>query len=639
MVHPLIGAAAGAYSAKKAFDFLGFGDDEEDQGPRRSLGELLREKGILLPNDIRFLKEKGILPEDYASYIEGSPSSQKSHYYDYESHYNKHYKSGGAVNKKSDPSLLVHLNKEECRSFDLLQGGMKVLPVDDEFSQRMAALGFPILEGQIRDYRPLAKVIADPAVKKIFLYILTKMDEEGEDSPELEHYYELGKKGSGHFKDVPEHDPELKHLADQGTSGDTEIVYMPLSVCDFMDGIRGKPKTNQNTGFPEYGGLFGNFFKGNPVRSIARVVGTVGGFMIGGPAGAMAGNALGRMATGQKPMDAMWASAPNFLYGVGAQGLGHLAGTYGTGALATMGNSVAGMGGSLSSAGMLNSLTGGSGTGAGAVGTAGKMSGGELELLESARKSAGLVPSSSGSGGILSSLFGGGNGSSLLSTAAPLALAAYGAHSLGKGRRDEMAAWEKENQRARREREEMRERLGMNDKLFPLQDDNEFIEKPDFEKMSKRHFKKGGLTPTQKKGHQLNNYVAMSESYNGKNKGQLDNLKKKLPINGYIIPADVVSMVGDGNTNAGQAILKKEEQKVLKKYKGMRVNKKLATLKAKTSDGEHQFSPLYVTLIGGHNNDKGSKKLDYALQNIRHEKIQNGVHLQPKAKPFESYFR
>ena len=136
--------------------------------------------------------------------------------------------------KKDDPSLLVHVSKAECKAFDLLQGGMQVIPVDDEFSKRMEALGFPILEGQIRDYRPLAKVIKDEAVQKIFLEILTKMDKEGEDSPELEHFYERGKEAAGSFEDVPEHDPELKHLADEGTSGDTEIAYMPLSVCDFL---------------------------------------------------------------------------------------------------------------------------------------------------------------------------------------------------------------------------------------------------------------------------------------------------------------------------------------------------------------------------------------------------------------------
>ncbi|CAN5950566.1 unnamed protein product [Sphagnum jensenii] len=207
---------------------------------------------------------------------------------------------------------------------------MKVIPVDDEFTARMASLGFPMEEGQIRDYRPLSTVIEDPAVQNIFSDILDKMNTEGEDSPELEHYYEVGKKTTGQFKDVPEHDPELKHLAEEGTDGDTEIVYMPLSVCDFMDEIRGAPKTNENTGFPEYGW--------NPFKSIARVVTTVGGFLVGGPVGALAGNALGRIATGQKPGSALMASLPNALYGAGAQGLGSLAGNFLPGAAGQMGN-------------------------------------------------------------------------------------------------------------------------------------------------------------------------------------------------------------------------------------------------------------------------------------------------------------
>lgn len=392
---------------------------------------------------------------------------------------------------KKDPSLLVHLNKEECKIFDFYQGGTKVIPIDDEFSIRMETLGYPIVDGQIRDYRPLAKVMKDPKVQKDFFNVLEKRQIEGKNSPGLKSYYEIGKEAVGKFENVPERDPALKKLAKEGEGGDTEIVYMPLSVCDFLDSLRGKPKTNSKTGFPEY----------------------------------------------------FW------------------------GSLASIGLQAAGM---------------------------------------------------------------------------------YMAHSghqkMNHGRQEEIASWERENKLARAEREQLRKRMGVYDAMHPLTEglypaqDQSYYQKLG-EYPSQKEFKKGGLTKNQEKGHDLHNYVDVSEAYNGKGKGQQDNLKKDLPINGYIVSADAVSMLGDGNTNSGLALLKKIENRIKSNYQGKRINKKLTTIKGKTSDGEYQFSPLSVTLMGDGNNDKGSAKLDRAIAELRIEKKSNGPHLSPKAKPFESYFR
>lgn len=636
MVHPLVGAALGAYSGQKLYQGL-FGDDEESPGP-----SIISKIFDRLRNDPARLDQMlgGRLSE----------SEMPSHKH----HKNKHlyevspiqkFKEGGDIesldflNKKKDDNLIVHVNKEECKAFDLLQGGPQFIQVDDDFSRRMQALGVPI-HGKIRDYRPLEEILQNPEIQKVFAAVLQKMDKEGPDSPQLEPYYQIGKEALGEmeggFSDPSQKDPELSFLEHEGKEGDTELAYMPLFVCDFLDSIKGEVSTNPTTGFPQYGGNFS--------KSIVRVVTTVAGAIPGGPLGAAAGNFAGRMLTGQSPGKAIMASLPNAAYTAGVQGVGSLVGQYGPASLAGYGNSIAGMGGNWSTANMLNNLigTGGSGT---AASVAGATAAGTPGSVASAASGA-TAPTATGGGGLFGSLFGGGSGSgsllSSLATPAALALGAYGIHNIKKGKKEEVAAWEKENKRRKEELEEARQRAGFNDSLAPLQgniyEDRQRDMMDYYKNKPAPNFKKGGH-PHFGKNKELVNFVDVSESYKGKGAGQADNLKKKLPVNGYIIPADVVAMVGEGNSNAGQDILKKMEARLKSKYNGMRVKKKLATVKGNTSDGEHQHSPLYVTLLGQGNNDMGAQKLDKAIEAYRVDKTKNGPHLQPKSKPFDHYLR
>lgn len=505
--------------------------------------------------------------------------------------------------RDKDPSLLVHLQKDECKAFDTLQGGIKVIPVDDEFSQRMHALGFPV-QGQIRDYQPLAKVLQNPEIRKLFEEINEKIHS-GEDEEQLNHFYQVGKEVEGKYHDIPENDPELKQLSDAGIEGDTEIAYMPLSVCNFLDKLRKEPpKTNPKTGFPEYGGL------GNFINSIVRTVTTVVGAVAGGPFGAVAGNSLGRMVTGQKPGSAMMASLPNALYAMGAQGLGSAMGSYLPGAAGSFGNSIANMGGNLSTANMASGLG---------------------NMMGTASNSIPGMTAAGGAGNILS----------ILGKVAPLAMTAYGVHSLNKGRKEEKSNYEQERERLAREKEEHRRHMGYYDSLDPLQETGNFEDEAKYysDYAKKPSFKKGGLARPRMINIAKEDYVNHSQSFKGKSKGQQDNLKKDLPTKAYIIPADVVSMNGDGNTKAGQDLFKKFEKKVQSKYTGMRVNRKISKMKAMTSDGEYQVSPLTVTILGKGNNSHGAKMLDSALPAIRADKMRNGTQLQPKAHPFEYYLR
>lgn len=541
-----------------------------------------------------------------------------------------------------DQNLLVHLNKEECKYFDELQGGMRVIPVDDQFINQMASMGISIPEGQIRDYRPLAEVIDNPDIKEIFALVISNSDSSGNPSKELKRI--ASEEAAPKFVDVPEDNPKLKYLAKEGRRGDTEIVYMPQSVCDFLDELKdGPPSTNPKTGFPEY-----SWWK-KILPTVVRVIGTVGGAILGGPIGAGLGRAGAGMLTGEKPKEAL---KQGVVHGAGAFGLG-AAGALGAGlgagvgGLATGQNPMealqTGMRGGLYGLGAQTMGAGGIGpfgslgSSLGFGGNAAGSAGGTLPTIaaqnvgKNAVQSLATQGSTPASGG-----FFGGTGLGLnAGTLLPVAATLYGANMLQKGRKEELQAWKDENARVRAEKAEMRRKYGMDVDLPGLESINEEIPEND-ERSRFSYYKKGGKISKGK--HDLSDYVSVSEAYKGKTKGQADVLKKDLPQKAYIANATATAHIGDGNTPAGLGIFKKFEDEVQKYYKGARVNKKMGSIKAKTSDGEYQFSPLTVTLLGDGNNSLGADRLDSAIARLMKEKASNGAKLPPKAKPFEAYF-
>lgn len=385
--------------------------------------------------------------------------------------------------QEKDPSLLVHLNKEECKAFDLAQQGSHFIPIETSFSERMKALGFPIENDLIRDYRPLASVIKNPGFQKSLRTVLENIDQEGQMSPSLEPYYQEAHHQE-HFDNLSEHDPIVKDLMKAGEGGDTEIVYMPLSVCNFLDTIKGgEPKTNPKTGFPEY--FWEDFL----------------------------------------PM--------------------------------------------------------------------------------------------------------------VFSTAVSLWGADEGMNQMERGRNEEIAAWERENARERAEREERRRKSGFYNSLDELPD--EFKRGGSLNSQRKESHKKFFSGYFKKNSPLKEDLVDQSEFYKGSGKGQQDNLKKKLPINGYIVNATAVAHLGDGNSDAGRKVIQKYENKLKRTYKGPRIKKKLKTTPGLTSSKEYQLSPLTVTLIGKGSNQRGSHKLDQGIARLMQQKSQNGSKLPPKAHSFETY--
>lgn len=540
-------------------------------------------------------------------------------------------------------NLLVHLNKEECKYFDELQGGMKVIPVDDVFINRMASMGIPVTEGQIRDYRPLAEVIENPDVKQIFALVVSNSDSEGNPSKELKEV--ASEEPAPKFVNVPEKDPELKSLAKKGRRGDTELAYMPESVCNFLDELKeGPPSTNPKTGFPEY-----NWWK-KILPTVVRVIGTVGGAILGGPIGAGLGRAGAGMLTGEKPGEALKQGVTHGagVYGFGAAGpLGAGLGA-GVGGLATgqkpmealqtgMRGGMYGLGGDIMGAGGIGPFGSiGSRLGLGGAQTAGSVSGAlPTVAAQNVGKNAAQSMATQAAAPASSGFFGGTGLGLNAATLLPLGATLYGANMMQKGRKEELQAWKDENARIRAEKAEMRRKYGMDVDLPGLERINEDIPEND-ERSRFEPYKKGGKISKGK--HDLSDYVSVSEAYKGKTKGQADVLKRDLPQKAYIANATATAHIGDGNTPAGLGVFKEFEEKVQKYYKGKRVNKKVGSIKAKTSDGEYQFSPLTVTLLGDGNNSLGADRLDGAIARLMKEKASNGAKLPPKAKPFEAYF-
>ncbi len=107
-----------------------------------------------------------------------------------------------------------------------------------------------------------------------------------------------------------------QQLSAYGRGPDTMLAHISPDEAQFIDQIQGGRKTNPMTGLPEYS-LFGKILK-----AVVRVGAGIGGFMLGGPAGAAAGSAAATKLTGGSWKDALKAGAFSGIGSGVAQGLG-----------------------------------------------------------------------------------------------------------------------------------------------------------------------------------------------------------------------------------------------------------------------------------------------------------------------------
>ena len=84
--------------------------------------------------------------------------------------------------------------------------------------------------------------------------------------------------------------------------------------------------------------------------------------------------------------------------------------------------------------------------------------------------------------------------------------------------------------------------------------------------------------------------------------GRTDHLAMKVPEGSYVVPADVVSALGQGNTLSGQKVLQGVFPEGTKPKKG--------TVPIMAAGGEHVIHPDAVKRIGGGDINKGHNLLD-----------------------------
>lgn len=125
---------------------------------------------------------------------------------------------------------------------------------------------------------------------------------------------------------------------------------------------------------------------------------------------------------------------------------------------------------------------------------------------------------------------------------------------------------------------------------------------------------------------------------NGASGGRADKLPIKAPAGAFVVPADVVSSLGQGNTLAGQ---KKLSGRFPKTGVGGQIGKKIKTpagmsfagggaVPIRISDGEFIISPDHVAELGGGDIDHGHAILSAFVKHTRAKTIN---HLKTVSDP------
>lgn len=110
--------------------------------------------------------------------------------------------------------------------------------------------------------------------------------------------------------------------------------------------------------------------------------------------------------------------------------------------------------------------------------------------------------------------------------------------------------------------------------------------------------------------------------------GRADELPISVPSGSFVVPADVVSSLGSGNTAAGMDHLQKQFA-----HSGTgRANGGAVPVPIKISDGEFVISPEDVATIGGGDMAKGHKTLDAMMVKLRKDHIKTLAALPPPSK-------
>jgi len=112
----------------------------------------------------------------------------------------------------------------------------------------------------------------------------------------------------------------------------------------------------------------------------------------------------------------------------------------------------------------------------------------------------------------------------------------------------------------------------------------------------------------------------------GETGGRSDEVSTQVPDGAHIIPADVVSALGQGNTLAGAAKLRHKFPHSTK-APGL----KSGGVPVKLSDGEFSVSPEDVRRVGEGDIERGHRALNAWIMHVRQQDIKHRQNLPPPA--------
>lgn len=110
--------------------------------------------------------------------------------------------------------------------------------------------------------------------------------------------------------------------------------------------------------------------------------------------------------------------------------------------------------------------------------------------------------------------------------------------------------------------------------------------------------------------------------------GRTDHLPINVPSGAYVIPADIISAMGEGNTMAGFQIANRifgKQKYPQKKYDDINLGEWDHTgnpVEIVAAGGEYVISPYNVARIGGGDIDRGHKELDGFVTGYRAKTVQ-----------------
>ncbi|MFP5515612.1 MAG: hypothetical protein ACLGJC_21310 [Alphaproteobacteria bacterium] len=118
----------------------------------------------------------------------------------------------------------------------------------------------------------------------------------------------------------------------------------------------------------------------------------------------------------------------------------------------------------------------------------------------------------------------------------------------------------------------------------------------------------------------------------GSGGGQDDRVPMTIPADSYVIPADVVSGLGDGNPEEGARRLHRAVGGPAPMGGLSRPGVPVAV-----SPAEQVIPPERVAALGGGDTGRGEKALDGFIRNVRKHKTSKGAKHPPKAHPADTY--